>query len=47
MAVTVPGLGIPSLTEIRGVRFEYSGGGVAAGDGVEGMAIPSPGLGSC
>ena len=47
MAVPVPGLGIPGLAEIRGVRFEYSGGGVAAdGGGVEGMAIPSPGLGS-
>ena len=45
MAVPVPGLGIPGLAEIRGVRFEYSVGGVAAdGGGVEGMAIPSPGL---
>ena len=47
MAVPVPGLGIPVLAEIRGIRFEYSVGGVAADGGdVEGMAILSPGLGS-
>ena len=46
MAVPVAGLRIPGVAEIRGVRFEYSGGGVAAGNGVEGMAIPSLGLGS-
>ena len=46
MAVPTPGLGINGFAEISGVQFEYSGVGVAAGDGVEGMAIPSPGLGS-
>ena len=47
MVVPVPGLGIPGITEIRGVWFEYSGGGVAVdSDGVKGMAIPIPSLGS-
>ena len=46
IAVPIPGLGISALAEIRGIQFEYSSGGVAAVNGdVEGMAIPSPGLG--
>ena len=46
MVVPVPGLGIPGIAEIRGVWFEYSGGGVAGdSNGVKGMSILSPGLG--
>ena len=47
MVVPVPGLGIPGVAEIRGVRFEYSGVGVVVeSNGIKGMSIPSPSLGS-
>ena len=47
MVVPVPGLGIPGIAEIRGVWFKYSGGGVAVdSNGVKGISIPSPSLGS-
>ena len=45
IAVPVPGVRISSLPGICGLQFEYSGGsGVAAGNGVKGMAILIPGL---
>ena len=45
-SLEIPGLGIPSLAEIHSVHIKYSGGSMTANNGIEGMAILIPDLGS-